>query len=229
MTKSISDYYQTFFTIIAVSKDGIARTKDLQSYATNNEICEKRYVNDILKKMEELGIVKKTRVIGMRKLEGWTINEKQTNNEVWVTLEDKKGKIFLNKLTQKQLLKSIKEEITDYKKMIGNKKSELHDNEISFAFYHMQKITMMMSWIARLTIARNSGLLLDDVIKITLAKDNIALLEDFIRTMFINCQKHYPQERYDEFLTSMMIYFEQLDPFEGSKYSRQSLISSSTR
>jgi len=95
MTKN-TKYFQTFFSGIALSKDGVVRTKAIQDWAEQHKICGKRLVIDILNDMEELGIIEKARVKGMRKLEGWSIKEEteKTNNDIWIsTLTKKRHKI----------------------------------------------------------------------------------------------------------------------------------------
>ena len=87
MTKN-TKYFQTFFSGIALSKDGVVRTKAIQDWAEQHKICGKRLVIDILNDMEELGIIEKARVKGMRKLEGWSIKEETEKPFVATVLHD---------------------------------------------------------------------------------------------------------------------------------------------
>ncbi len=224
-------YFQTFFSGIALSKDGVVRTKAIQDWAEQHKICGKRLVIDILNDMKELGMIEKARVKGMRKLEGWSIKEEteKTNNDIWISTLTKKGTKY-ETLTQKELKKQLRITIKQYEKDIANKKSPFYKGDLEFGFIHVHYVTMCLKQISRLTLAINSGLFLDKRIKYDLARENIKILEGFLKKILWNFLQHYKErpETYDTFIITMMDFFEGIDPFHDTELSMKNILSSSS-
>jgi len=207
---------------MALSKVETHRTKDLQEYAENNLGIKKRFTIDILNDMEKMNMIEKSKVKGMRKLQGWRVREELAipSNDMWTTSVDEKGNQVYDKITQKQLTKELQVMIKGYRKIVADKKSILYENDFIFPIYHFRNVVLCLKWISRLTLAIKSGLFLDNRNKPTWARENIKLFEDFMNKNLSNVAIHYENndDKYNVFLVTVMNYFEGLNPLEDIMY-----------
>ncbi len=223
-TTSLEKYYQTILQIITWSENPVVSRDEIETMMVNNLVCSKRLVTDILKALVTNGTLVRQRIRGQKR-NGYVINEEiiaGKMNESYVTVDvTKKGISIYDKLTQTELQREMKGVIRRYKKAIGNKKSDINNNLELFFVIHTYFLTLCLGWIARLTLSIHGGVFHDKGNKIFLARKNIEMLQNFIGFMLMKVQEKNP-DNYDLFLTSMHNYFEYLDPFENTKYSRKS-------
>ena len=212
--------YLPFQLYIENSETGVVQTKELQDYAKQNGISQPRNTINILNSMEEAGIIEKARIKGMRKREGWKLVEQPDtpSYEMWTTIIRKKGnkeKIKLQALTQPEIYNLIQKDLVAYRKIVYNKKSKLYKNPFYFPMFHMLMVESCMKWIARLSLAINSGLFMENKTKEKLARKNIDLVEQFMRELLRTVAKHYldTPKKYDVFLITMNNYFESINMF----------------
>jgi len=196
-----------FFTKIAF-EDGIS-TKGLQDWAEKGELLSPRRTISLLQDMKKKGMIKQAKIKGYKKR--WIINEEKIGDfvDIWATLvkNTKKERV---QFTQTELTKSIKFMIKDYEKRIANKKSDLNQK---FPFGDIIYIVNVLSWIARLSLAINSGFFINARAKTTLAQENIKLLEGFLRKLCRNMVEK-DTESYGVLMALIYNYFEELNPFE---------------
>ena len=219
---SLEKHFHTVFQFISFSKNSVISRKEIENYMVTNKICKNRLLTDILESMVSRQYLVREKLKGSKRM-GYAINEEIISkfNESYVTVGFKKnGLPIYDKMTQKELNKEIKDMNNRYRKIIGNKKSEIHTDHFLFYHTHIIFLTMSLSWISRLTLSICGGVFHDKEIKISLAKKNIELLETFIELLCIKTQEKDP-DNYVIFLTSMHNFFEHLDPFEGTPYSTQ--------
>ncbi len=218
---SLEKYYQPILQVITFSENPVLSREEISNYMVSNNICKDRLVTDIIKSLVTRGTLIRKRIKGQKRL-GYIINEEIIGdmNESYTTSGvTKKGLPIYTKITQSELLKELKSVRRNYKKNIGDKKSEINNNLEIFFVVHMTLLTLSLSWISRLTLSIYGGVFHEKENKIFLARKNIELLQGFIGFMLMKVQQKNP-DNYDLFLTSMMHYFEYLDPFENTKYSR---------
>ena len=196
-----------FFTKIAYEV-GISTT-ELQKWGKKKGILSPRRTSDLLQTMKKKGMIKQAKIKGYKKR--WIINEEKIGGfiDVWVTLE-KKGKREFIRFTQSELTKAIKFVIKDYEKGIANKKSDMNQK---FPFGDIIYIVHALSWIARLTLATNSGFFINAKVKTTHAQENIKLLEKFLQKLCRNMAEK-DSESYGVLMALIYNYFEELNPFE---------------
>ncbi len=220
---SLLKYFVPIFNLIAFSEYGVLTRIEIENYMVKSNVCKARQVSKILNAMTTKGHLVREKIIGQKR-HGYAINEEiiaGKMNESYVTIGLKKnGMPIYEKLTQRELNQEIKDVMRNYKKVIGNKKSEIHKDLMLFYIAHTLLITLYLGWIARLTLSIHGGVFHSKVNKITLARNNITLLEDSIQLLLFKVKEKNP-EQYDLFLTSMHNYFEYLDPFENTPYSRK--------
>jgi len=223
-TISLEKYFQGIFHLIAFSEDSILSKMELRS--STHRMVSNRLLTNILKEMVTRGYLTRERLIG-RKQKGYAINEEislgKMGESYTITGVTKKGIPKYTKMTQRELNQEIKEVRRNYRKIIGNKKSEINANtdEGLTLFYvaHTTWVTICLSWIARLTLSIDGGVFAEKETKIGLARKNIELLENFIHDLCFHIQKKKP-DNYDYFLTTMHNYLEYLDPFHDTPFSR---------
>ena len=220
-TKSLEKYFPSVFHLIAFSENSVLSRKEIETQMVNYNICGIRQVTDILSSMVTQGHLVRERLKGMKR-EGYAINEEFISKKAEsyiISGLTKKGIPKYTHLTQKELNQDIKLVMKNYKKNVGNKKHSLHKDDVLFFVVHTIFITMALSWIARLTLSIRGGIFHYKVNKITLARKNIELLEEWIELLCFKIQEKRP-EGYDLFLTSMHNYFETLDGFADTPYSK---------
>ena len=204
-----------FFTKIA--QEGNTSTKELQDWAKKGELLSPRRTISLLQDMKKKGMIKQAKIKGYKKR--WIINEEKIGDfvDIWATLvkNTKKERI---KFTQSELTKSIKYMIKDYEKKIANKKSDVNQK---FMFAHILHIVHALSWIARLSLAINSGFFINAKAKTTHAQENIKLLEKFLQKLCYNMAKK-DSESYGVIIALIYNYFEELNPFEEISTKKQS-------
>ncbi len=203
----MESHERIFFTKIA--SEGGTSTKELQDWASAFDLLSPRRTIDQLQNMKKKGMIKQAKIKGYKKR--WIINEEEFGDfiDVWVTFE-KKGKREFTRFTQSELNKSIKSMIKDYEKKIANKKSEVNQK---FPFADILYIVNVLSWIARLTLAINSGFFNNARAKTTHAQENIKLLGEFLQKLCYNMAKK-DSESYGVIIALIYNYFEELNPFE---------------
>lgn len=220
-TISLEKYFPAIFHLIAFSENGVLSRKEIETMMINHNICGIRQVTNVLDIMVFKGHLVREKLKGQKR-NGYAINEEiisKLNESYIISGVSKKGLPKYEKLTQRELNQEIKEVTKNYKKAIGNKKSEIHKDDVLFYVAHTTWITICLSWITRLTLSIDGGVFHDKINKISLARKNIELLENFIQLLCLKIREKNP-EAYDLFLTSMHNYFEYLDPFENTPYSR---------
>ena len=72
-----------------------------------------------------------------------------------------------------------------------------------------------------------AGFFGDNRNKITLAESNIRLLGDFLQTLCYNLNQRFQGEKYATIISLLLHYFENLDPFTGTDFSREKITVSS--
>ena len=197
-----------FFTKIAF-EDGIS-TKDLQDWAEDLDVLSSRRTITLLQDMKKKRMIKQAKIGGYKKR--WIINEEKIGDfvDIWATLDytTKKERV---QFTQSELTKSIKEMIKEYEKRIANKKPDVNQQ---FIFAHIIYIVHVLSWVARLTLAINSGFFINAKVKTTHAQENIKLLEEFLRKLCYNLAEK-DEKSYGLLIALIYNYFEELNPFEN--------------
>ena len=228
-TDSLEKYFLPVFHFIALSEDGIMTRKEIEDQMVNHRICQSRQVTKILDAMISKKHLAREKILGYKPL-GYVINEEIINigNESFVTIGiTKRGKPKVDRLTQTELNQEIKAMIKRYREMIGKKKSDMNKDDDLFYVTSVTLITISLSWISRLILTVQGGLFLEKRNKITLARKNMELLEDFLGILCYNLQKRFEGEKYATVLALLLHFFENLDPFVGTAYSREKITVSS--
>jgi len=220
-TISLEKYYPAILNVITWSQNPVLSREEISQYMVSKNICQDRLVTDILKALVTRGTLIRGKIKGQKRL-GYTVNEEiisDMNESYFTSGVTKKGIPIYTKKTQSELQKDLKEIRRNYRKQIVNKKSDINSNLELFFVVHTSLLTLCLSWIARLTLSIHGGVFHEKENKIFLARRNIEMLQEFIGLMLQKVQEKNP-DNYDLFLTSMHNYFEYLDPFENTKYSR---------
>jgi hypothetical protein len=220
-TISLEKYYPAILNVITWSQNPVLSREEISHYMVSNKICKDRLVTDILKALITRGTLVRKRIRGQKR-SGYAVNEEiisDMNESYFTSGATKKGRPIYTKKTQSELQRDLKEIRRNYKKQIGNKKSDINSNLELFFVVHMTLLTLCLSWISRLTLSIHGGVFAQKETKIFLARKNIEMLQEFIGFMLQKVQEKNP-DNYDLFLTTMQNYFEYLDPFENTKYSR---------
>jgi len=228
-TIALEKYFLPVFHFVALSEDGISTRKEIENHMVNQGICQSRQVTKILDAMISKNHLDREKIRGQKRL-GYVINEEiiSKNNESFVTIGlTKKGNPKLDRLTQTELNELIKGVIKQYRRQIAKKKSKMNNSDELFYVVHVTFITLSLSWISRLTLSIHGGIFLNKENKIALAETNIKLFEQFVRLLLCNLQNRFTNEKYSLALLLLQRYFETLDPFEGTKYSRKTMEASS--
>lgn len=217
---SLEKYFSGILHFVTFSENSVISRKEIENYLIKNEICKNRLVTDILESMVSRQYLVREKLKGSKRM-GYAINEEiisKSNESYFTTGVKKNGFPIYKKITQKELNKEIKHMISEYRKIIGNKKSEIHTDNVLFYLAHTTFLTLSLSWISRLILSIHGGVFHDKEMKISLARKNIELLETFIKSICVHTREKDP-DNYDMFLTSMLNFFEYLDPYEGTPYS----------
>ena len=228
-TLSLEKYFFAVFHFIALSEYGILTRKEIENYMVNHKICQSRQVTKILDDMISKKRLAREKIIGYKPL-GYVINEeiiKGGNESFIVTGVTKKGKPTIDKMTQTELNQEIKDMIKEYRKTMGKKKSRLNNDDDIFYVASVTLITLSLSWISQLMLTVQAGLFGDNRNKIVLAESNVRLLADFLETLCNNLHKRFQGEKYGTVLSLLLLYFQNLDPFIGTKFSREKITVSS--
>ena len=228
-TVSLEKYFLPVFHFLASSEDGIMTRKEIENQMVNHRICQSRQVTKILDAMITMKHLAREKIRGYKPL-GYVINEEiiKGGNESFVTIGiTKKGKPKFDKLTQTELNQEIKDMIKKYRKVIGKKKSVMNNDDDVFYIVSVTLITISLSWISRLVLTVKGGFFADQQKKIALARINIGLLEEFLGTMCINLQERFQGEKYITVMSLLLRFFENLDPFAGTDFSREKVTVSS--
>jgi len=221
--ETLDKYFQPVIHFIASSEKGIMLRSEIAVQMKKNKICENRQVSTILKYMVDMKYLDRKKLLGSKRI-GYVINEEiiGLGGESFVIGGfTKKGKIIFNTVTQTQLNQRIKATFKKYRQTIGNKKSDINNDDELFYVAHTLLITFMLSWISRLLLPIHGGVFRNKVTKIDLARENIKLLEKFLKSLCHNLREKFPNEKYDQALAEIIIFFETLDMFPKTKYSRR--------
>lgn len=228
VTNPLIRYFPHISYFIILSEDFLRSRKEIENYMIKHNICGERLVTDILEAMTSQGHLVRKKLKGKKRM-GYTINEEIISdfNESYTTTGfTKKGLPIYDKMTQKELYQEINGFIRRYKKAITDKKSLINESLESFFILHTMFLTVCLSWICRLNLSIYGGVFHNAQHKILLAHTNIQTLGGFIELLLRKMQEKNT-DGYDMFLTSMNHYFEFLDPFEGTPYSKTSKEASS--
>jgi len=224
-TVSLEKYFLPVFHFIALSEDSISTRKEIEDHMVYHKICQSRQVTKILDDMISKKHLAREKIRGYKPL-GYVINEEivKDGNESFVTIGlTKRGKPKFDKLTQTELNQEIKDMIKRYRKAIGKKKSDMNKNDELFYIASITLITISLSWISRLILTVQGGFFADKTNKISLADTNLKLLVDFVKTLCSNLQERFQGDKYVTILSLLLHFFENLDPFVGTKYSRATI------
>ncbi|MCH7647888.1 MAG: hypothetical protein IIA83_04700 [Thaumarchaeota archaeon] len=225
---SLERYYSAITHFIISSEEGILTRKEIENHMVRDKICHGRQVSKILKYLTDKEYLVQEKMLGTKR-RGYTINEEiiGKKNESFVTIGLKKnGMPIYDRMTQTELNQEFKDMIKRYRKMMGKKKSDLRSDDLLFYILHVTFITISLSWISRLILSVQGGVFHNKTGKITIANNNAQLLEKFLGTLCYNFQKRLPNQ-YDLALGGMLHFFESLDPFVNTKYSRTTTVASS--
>jgi len=228
-TISLEKYFFSVFNFIALSDDGILTRKEIEDNMVNHRICQSRQVTKILDDMISKRRLARKKIRGYKPL-GYVINEEiiKGGNESFITTGlTKRGKLKIDKITQRELNQEIKDVIKQYRKAIGKKKSLMNNDDDIFYIASITLITLSLSWISRLILIVQAGLFGDNRNKINLAELNIRLLGDFLRMLCYNLNERFQGEKYGTAISLLSRYFENLDVFAGSDFSREKITISS--
>ena len=221
--KSLDRYFQPVIQVIISSEHSIMTRVEISREMVRHKICENRQVSTILKYMVDRKYLAREKLLGSKRI-GYVINEeilgKKRNSFVTIGLT-KKGKPIFDYLTQTELNEEIKDMIKRYRKAIANKKSNMNKDDTLFYVCHCMLITINLSWISRLLLTIHGGGFSGAMTKTALAQKNIQLFENFLQSLCYNLSQKFENEKYDQVLSSILLFFEALDPFEGTKYSRK--------
>jgi len=221
--ETLDKYFQHVIHCIASSDKGIMLRSEIAAKMKKNKICENRQVSKILKHMVDMKYLARKKVLGSKRI-GYVINEEiiGLGGESFVIGGfTKTGKIIFNTVTQTALNQRIKATFKKYRKTIGNKKSDINNDDEIFYIAHTLLITFMLSWISRLHLTIHGGVFRGKVTKTNLARENIKLIEKFLDTLCHNFREKFPNEKYNQALSEIVIFFETLDMFPRTKYSRR--------
>lgn len=219
---SLDKYFQTVIHFIISSDEGILLRSEISKLMKQHKICENRQVSSILKEMVDRNYLAREKLLGSKRI-GYVINEeilgKKRDSFITIGLT-KRGKPIFEHITQTELNQELKDMIKLYKRAIANKKSNMNKDDTLFYICHAMLITIDLSWISRLILTVHGGAFGGAIVKTTLVKKNIELFESFLDTLCYNLSQRFP-DKYDQALSSILLFFEALDPFEGTEYSRK--------
>jgi len=165
-----------------------------------------RSVYRAVKRLEDLGEIKKKRIVGFKKRERYTMVEEKSSSDITVrAIPEKAYKTFTKftdadeiiesferyPVTQTNLSKMINQQISEYKKELKRIK-QFGENE-EYYMYHISIIGSSLEWTMKLTMAINSGMFEDSTKKINLARQNRKQYEEFL---IMTCKniKNYNKE-----------------------------------
>ena len=228
--KSLERYFQHVIQFIISSEDSIMTRVEISREMVKHKICEDRQVSTILKYMVDRKYLAREKLLGSKRI-GYVINEeilgKKKNSFVTIGLT-KKGKPIFEHLTQTELNEEIKDMIKQYRKAIANKKSDMNKDDTLFYVCHCMLITLSLSWISRLLLTILGGAFSGAITKTALAQKNIHLFENFLESLCYNLSQKFSNEKYDQALSGIFLFFEALDLFEGDpEYSKKVIAPSS--
>ena len=155
-----------------------------------------RTVIRAVKELEKIGILKHKRIHGKGKRKRYTIKEEKIKNDITIrafseganqkglTEEQYLSFEIRGKVTQRQLSRFITEEKQFYRKRIAEMKQDGETNH--YYFYHVAIISGVLSWITKLSMAINSGMLGDSPNKIALAQRNKERYEEWLQQLCVN-------------------------------------------
>lgn len=228
-TISLEKYFLPVFHFIALSEEGILTRKDIEDQMVNHGICQSRQVTKILDDMISKKRLAREKIRGYKPL-GYVINEEiiKGGNESFITTGlTKRGKLKIEKITQTELSQEIKDVIRQYRKAMGKKKSKMNNDDDHFYIASITLITLSLSWISRLMLIVQAGLFGDSRNKINLAEENVRLLGDFLRMLCYNLNERFRGEKYGIAIALLSRFFENLDFFAGTDFSREKITVSS--
>ena len=228
-TFSLEKYFFAVFHFIALSEDGILTRKQIEDQMVNHRICQSRQVTKILDDMIYKKRLAREKIRGYKPL-GYVIDEEivKGGNESFVTIGlTKSGKPKVERLTQTEINQEIQDIIKLYRKTMGKKKSKMNNDDDHFYIASITLITLSLSWISRLMLIVQAGLFGDNRNKINLAEENVRLLGDFLQTLCHNLHERFQGEKYGIAISLLHHYFENLDPFVGTEFSREKITVSS--
>ena len=165
-----------------------------------------RSVYRAVKRLEELGEIKKKRIVGEGKRERYTMVEEKSTSDITVkAIPEKAYKTFTKftdadeiiesferyPVTQTNLSKMINQQISAYKKELKRIK-QFGENE-EYYMYHISIIGSSLEWTMKLTMAINSGMFEDTTKKRNLARQNRKQYEEFLSLTCKNI-KNYNKE-----------------------------------
>jgi len=155
-----------------------------------------RTVIRAVKELEKKGMLKHKRIHGKGKRKRYIIKEEKIKTDITIrAFKDEAWKKGLStdeilalqvrpKVTQRQLSKMITEEKQYYRKKIRDMKQFGETND--YYFYHIAIISDVLSWITKLTMAINSGMLGDSPNKLDLARRNKERYEEWLQQLCDN-------------------------------------------
>ena len=165
-----------------------------------------RSVYRAVKRLVELGEIKKKRIVGEGKRERYTMVEEKSTSDITVRAIPEKAYKTFTKLTnadeiiesferypvtQTNLSKMINQQIRSYKNELKRIK-QFGENE-EYYMYHISIIGSSLEWVMKLTMAINSGMFEDSTKKRNLARQNRTQYEEFL-TMTCKNIKNYNEE-----------------------------------
>lgn len=220
--ESFERYCPIVIQFIISSEEIIMTRKEIEDEMLKHKICKSRQVSKILEYMLGKNYLKQQKLLGSKRY-GYVVNEEiiSKENESFVTIGlTKTGKPIYDRITQTELRLEIKDMIKRYKKTIAKKKSDLHKDDELFYILHYTLLTVSLSWISRLLLAIHGGVFQNKIGKVTLAKKNIELFEEFMETLCWNFKERFPDGKYEFAIAGLLHFFERLDPYVGTDFSR---------
>ena len=155
-----------------------------------------RTVIRAVKELEKIGILEHKRIHGKGKRKRYTVKEEKIKNDITARAfkegVQQKGlteEQYLSfetraRVTQRNLSKMITESKQDYRDNMGKMKKEGESNH--YYFYHIAIMSGVLSWITKLSMAINSGMLGDSPNKIALAQRNKERYEEWLQQLCYN-------------------------------------------
>jgi len=155
-----------------------------------------RTVIRAVKELVKIGTLEHKRIHGKGKRKRYTIKEEKIKNDITVRafpadLDMKKlstdeilARQIRPKMTQRQLSKHITSEQKFYRNKMRDMKQFGETND--YYFYHIAIISGVLSWITKLSMAINSGMLGDSPNKIQLAQRNKERYEEWLQQLCHN-------------------------------------------
>jgi len=155
-----------------------------------------RAVNDLVYS----GILEHKRIHGKGKRKRYTIKEEKIKNDITIrafkekdfekglSVDEILARQIRPRVTQRQLSKMITEEKQFYRKEMAKMKQFGGTND--YYFYHIAIISGVLSWITKLSMAINSGMLGDSPNKLELARRNKERYEEWLKQLCYNIKLH---------------------------------------